>query len=248
MPEMNRGVAMSRDTLELTDRRLKTPRAAAIAGILFAVLFSTSMILIRLSVPGTLADRGAWLENQAGRVVLALRIFPYAGIAFLWFLGVVRDRLGEFEDRFFSTVFFGSGLLFLAMSFIAAAVAGGILTTISVDPNSLNQSDVLIYSRAVMHHASNVYGIRMAGVFMMSSGTIWIRTRIMPRPLVFLTYGLAVVLLLGISLSIWMTLIFPGWVFVISVYLLILNYRRRTAQEQDGLTIDAESAAQVNLD
>ncbi|MEJ2600139.1 MAG: hypothetical protein P8Z00_17530 [Anaerolineales bacterium] len=239
---------MSQMTMGLTNRRLKTPRAAAIAGILFAVLFSTSMIMIRLSVPGTLADQSAWLENQAGRVILALRIFPFAGIAFLWFLGVVRDRLGEFEDRFFSTVFFGSGLLFLAMSYIAAAVAAGILTTIAVDPTSLDQSDVLIYSRAVMYHASNVYGIRMAGVFMLSTGTIWIRTQIMPRWLTFLTYGLALVLLLGTGLNLWMTLIFPGWVFVVSVYILILNYRRRTAQEQDGLTVDVEPATQVDLD
>ena len=239
---------MAQMTLELTDRRLKTPRAAAIAGILFAVLYSTSMILIQLSVPGTLMDQTAWLEDQASRVALALRIFPFAGIAFLWFLGVVRDRLGEFEDRFFSTVFFGSGLLFLAMSFIAAAVAGGILITIAADPASLDESDVLIYSRAVMYHASNVYGIRMAGVFMLSTGTIWIHTQIMPRWLTFLTYGLALVLLLGISLSLWMTLVFPGWVFMVSVYILILNYRRRTAQEHDGLTIDFEADTRVNLD
>ena len=52
---------------------------------------------------------------------------PFAGIAFLWFIGVLRDRLGELEDRFFATVFFGSGLLFLAMLFASAAVAGGII-------------------------------------------------------------------------------------------------------------------------
>jgi hypothetical protein len=239
---------MSQETLRLTDRRLKTPRAAAIAGILFAVLQSICMTLIRLSIPGHLQDKGAWLEDQAGSVALALRLFPFAGIAFLWFMGVVRDRLGEFEDRFFSTVFFGSGLLFLAMTFIAAALAGGILITYTVDPTSMVQSSGYTFSRAVMYQASNVYGIRMAGVFMMSLGTIWVRTRIMPRPLVFLTYGLALVLLLGISLSLWMTLIFPGWVFVISVYILILNYRRKTAHEADGLTIEVGPAMPGNLE
>jgi hypothetical protein len=39
----------------------------------------------------------------------------------LWFIGVLRDRLGQLEDRFFATVFFGSGLLFLAMLFTSAA-------------------------------------------------------------------------------------------------------------------------------
>ena len=48
---------------------------------------------------------------------------PFAGIMFLWFVAVVRDQIGEREDRFFATVFFGSGLLFVALLFAAAAVA-----------------------------------------------------------------------------------------------------------------------------
>ena len=112
-----------------TDERLATPRAAALAGILFAVLFSSSIVLIRLSVPPDLADRGAWLRNRAGSVSLALYLLPFAGIAFLWFMGVVRDRIGFLEDQFFSTVFYGSGLLFLAMTFVSGALAGGLMAT-----------------------------------------------------------------------------------------------------------------------
>jgi hypothetical protein len=58
---------------------------------------------------------------------LQLNAVPFAGIAFLWFMGVLRDRLGAKEDRFLATVFLGSGLLFLAMLFVAAAFLGGIL-------------------------------------------------------------------------------------------------------------------------
>lgn len=232
-----------KQTLDLTSQRLKTPRVAALAGIIFSVLFSTSVILIRVSIPGSLADRGGWLEDQARNVSFALSLAPYAGIAFLWFMGVIRDRLGEFEDRFFSTVFFGSGLLFLAMTFIAASLAGAILISYTIDPDTLFGSAAYTFGRAAMYQASNVYGTRMAGVFMLSLGTIWIRTRIMPRSLVFLTYGLALVLLLGISLNLWMTLVFPGWVFVISVYILILNYRSQTSEGQDGLTVDVNTLA-----
>lgn len=238
---------VSPEKVELTDRRLRTPRTAAGAGIVFAILLSTSMTLIRLSVPASLADREPWLENQTNNISLALSLLPYAGIAFLWFMGVVRDRVGEFEDRFFSTVLFGSGLLFLAMTFIAASLAGGILVTLAIDPTAMDRS-VYTYGRAVMYQTTNVYGFRMAGVFMFSVGTIWIRTQIMPRPLVFLTYGLAIVLLLGISLNLWMSLVFPGWVFVVSVYILILNYRRKTGQEQDGMTVLIEPTTQENLE
>ena len=228
---------MSQERMDLTARRLKTPRAAALAGIIFAVLLGISLTLIRLAIPSLQADQGSWLENQASRVSLALSLIPFAGIAFLWFMGVIRDLLGDFEDRFFSTVFFGSGLLFLAMTFGASAIAGGILVSYSLDPGLLSQSVAYKLSRAVMYQISNGYGIRMAGVFMISLGTIWFRTQIMPRPLVFLTYGVALVLLLSISLSLWMTLIFPGWVLVVSIYILIRNYRKEATLEPDGAVI-----------
>lgn len=51
-----------------------------------------------------------------------------AGIAFLWFIGVIRFRLGALEDKLFATVFLGSGLLFICMLFAAGAVMGTLLT------------------------------------------------------------------------------------------------------------------------
>jgi hypothetical protein len=113
----------------LTHERLTTPRAAALAGILFALLYSGSVVLIRLAVPSDLSDRSVWLRERSGSVALALSLVPFSGIAFLWFMGVVRDRIGFREDQFLSTVFFGSGLLFLAMTFVSAALAGGLLAT-----------------------------------------------------------------------------------------------------------------------
>jgi hypothetical protein len=63
-------------------------------GNTLTVLFTSSYVLIRLSIPANPADAGAWLEERAGTVSLALSLLPFAGIAFLWFIGVVRDRLG----------------------------------------------------------------------------------------------------------------------------------------------------------
>ena len=112
------------------------------------------------------------------------------------------------------------------MTFVSAAMAGGIVGSYAVESTKLIESGVYTYSRAVMYRISNVYAIRMAGVFMISLGTIWIRTQVMPRLLAFLTYALALVLLVTISYSLWVTLIFPGWVLVISAYILVLNLRR----------------------
>jgi hypothetical protein len=159
---------MPETQVELTRRSLATPRAAAIAGVLFALLYGASLVLIRLSVPADFVanDGGAWLKTNARMISQALNLVPYAGIAFLWFIGVIRDRLGDLEDRFFATVFLGSGLMFLALTFVGAALAGG---------------------------------------------------------------------LLSIDHSLWVTLIFPGWVLAISVYFLF-RIRRDQPQKTIGAT------------
>ena len=115
----------------VTSRRkaLKTPRSAAIAGIIFSVLYGASMVLINLSLPHEPTAFLAWLEADTTTVTLALNLIPFAGIAFLWFIGVIRDLLSDMEDRLFATVFLGSGLLFLALTFIGAALAAGLLSS-----------------------------------------------------------------------------------------------------------------------
>jgi hypothetical protein len=60
----------------------------------------------------------------------------------------------------------------------------------------------------------------MAAVFMMSLATIWLRTALMPRWLVALSYLAAAVLLIISDLSMWATLAFPIWVLVVSGLLL----------------------------
>jgi len=234
-----------RDEVSSTRKRLTTPRAAAIAGIAFAILFSASMVLIGLSMPAESGEPGAWVEQGGSRVSLALSLMPFSGIAFLWFVGVVRDRLGAFEDQLFSTVFFGSGLLFLAMTFAAAAVAGGIIASYTLGVGESVRSDVYMFGRTLMGQIFGVYALRMAGVFMISLGTIWLRTGVMPRWLAVVTYLLALVLLLSFSLSVWMVLVFPGWVFVISVTILIHNLRRRGPEPTDGETAASTIEARI---
>jgi hypothetical protein len=215
-------------------QRLRTPRAAAVAGILFAVLFFISMTLLRSVLPEDLAgpDAAAWLTSNTGPVSLALTMVPFAGIAFLWFMGVVRAHLGKLEDQFFSSVMFGSGLLFLAMIFAAAAIAGGIIVSYGVAADKLIENGVVTFGRALMYTIMNVYAVRMAGVFMISLDTIWLQTRVVPRPFVFVTYALALLLLVAISFSLWMILIFPAWVFVISVYILRVSLRGKDAEAE----------------
>lgn len=215
---------MNRQDATLVRQKLTTPRAAAVAGILFSVLLITSLVLIQISVPDNPTQIGPWLRDGWKSITLALNLVPFSGIAFLWFIGVVRDRLGEFEDRLFATVFLGSGLLFLAMLFSSAAVAGGTISTLGVYPlGKLIESGIYPFGRAVTYEIMNIYALKMAGVFMISTCTLALRTAILPRWMAYLGYALAVLLLVSIGLLPWISLVFPVWVLLISVHILIAN-------------------------
>jgi hypothetical protein len=203
--------------------RLKAPRAGAIAGIVFSILLTVSLVLIRVSVPAIPGDSGTWLSDSEKSIRLALNLLPFAGIAFLWFIGVLRDRMGELEDRFFATVFLGSGLLFLAMIFAFSAVAGGLMMAYEAIPGRLMDSGTYTFARTLAYQFGSVFAMRMAGVFMMSTCTLAIRIGMFPRWMAFLGYALALSLLLSIGHFYWTQLVFPLWVLMISVYVLLAN-------------------------
>src|SRR6266566_849203 len=199
---------------------LRTPRAAAVAGIVFSVLASAAFVLLRLSVPAHPGVPGTWLTDSGRRaaVAVALNLVPFAGIAFLWFIGVLRDRIGAREDRFFATVFLGSGLLFVAMLFVAAAVAGGL---IAIASSGLPDGSTLALGRNVTSSLLNVYAMRMAAVFTLTTVTIARRTEIVSRWLTLAGLACALVLLVGVGISPWVELIFPAWILALSLDILI---------------------------
>jgi hypothetical protein len=215
----------------LTRARLRTPRAAAVAGIVFSILLIMSLVLVWVSVPADPQEAGTWLPRSWKTVNLALHLLPFAGIAFLWFIGVLRDRIGAYEDRFFATVFLGSGLLFLAMLFACAAVAGGIIMVYGAAPDKLIESGIYTFGRTVTYQIMHVYTMKMAGVFMISTCTLSIRTGIIPRWTAFLGYALALLLLLSIGYLHWVPLLFPLWVLLISGYILRANLKPEPASD-----------------
>ncbi|MGF1571299.1 MAG: hypothetical protein ACFCVD_25025 [Nodosilinea sp.] len=209
--------------------RLTAPKAAAIAGIMFSVLFITSLVLFLVALPAKTANAAVFNAHWQ-TLMLGLNLIPFAGIAFLWFMGVVRDRLGRNEDQFFSTVFFGSGLLFIAMLFTSAGAAGSLLTLYANEPNPAIAASYYAIGRAFAQEIMITYAIRVAGVFMISTATLFLRTGVLPRWLSFLGYGLALTMLFRVGhidrLG-WVALFFPLWILLISVYVLIDNYGRK---------------------
>lgn len=206
---------------------LKTPRAAGIAGIAFSVLLLTAIVVIRVAVPADPADAGAWLSNSRlrGSVLAALRLVPFASIAFLWFIGVVRDRLGVHEDRFFASVFLGSGLLFVAMMLASAGIADSLVSGAGASPRAGQATDAWKLGSSLVHTLFVVYTMRMAAVFTISTATIMLRPRLIPSWIGLSGYVVGAVLLLVSGYVPWVELLFPLWVFVVSAHTLLASLR-----------------------
>jgi hypothetical protein len=212
---------MTTEQSGLTRAQLRTPKAAAVAGILFSVLLLAVFWLMRLSVPADPHEPGGWLRGGVTYVALALNLVPFAGVAFLWFVGALRDKLGAREDQFFATVFLGSGLLVLAMLFAAAAVVGAIIIAFHSAPEALIDSATFHFGRGLAYGMVNIYVVKTASVFMITTSTIALYTQLTPRWLAIGGYVVAVVLLIGSYYLDWSILVFPLWVLLVSICILL---------------------------
>jgi hypothetical protein len=210
--------------------RATAPKAAAIAGIAFSLLLFTSLVLLLSASSGYTDINAIQFAANKQKVQVALNLVPFASIAFLWFVGVVRDRFGDQEDQFFSTVFMGSGLLFIAMLFVSSSVAGSFFLLSESEASQIITSDYYDVGLIVARETMTNYGIRMAGVFMISTSSLFIRTRVIPRWLAWLGVSLATIMILRIGYINrlgWIFLSFPLWVLLVSVYILVDNYRKK---------------------
>lgn len=204
---------------------LKTPKAAAVAGILFSVLLLSALVLVLQTLRLHPEDPGDWVGAQSWKVALALNLIPFAGIAFLWFMGVLRDRLGDQENRLFATVFLGSGLLFVGMLFVAASAIGAILLTHATRPGELAGTVTFTLARSFAYNLASIYAMKVSSVFLLTASTIVLRTGITARWTAFAGYAAAAIILLGSHLVDWTFLVFPLWVLIVSCDILVRQYR-----------------------
>ncbi|MGW3955877.1 hypothetical protein ACWEKM_34325 [Streptomyces sp. NPDC004752] len=209
------------------ERALQTPRAAGLAGVVFALLLAAAIVLIRIGIPeGVDAATAVGFTDSASHdaVHTALALVPFAGIFFLWFAGVVRSHLGEAEDRFLATVFLGSGLLFVATLFGAAAAADAALDIVRT-PGTVSGPPTLAFGSHLAYTLMTGYAMRMAAVFTCSLSVLGYRRGVLPRWLTLLGF-LTTLILLFISSNVpWVELVFPAWSLVLSGYILVVSNR-----------------------
>ena len=188
---------------------------------------TAALVLVRLAVPSDPEEAGTWLADGRKRdaVILALNLLPFAGIAFLWFIGVVRDQMGDVEDRLFSTVFLGSGLLFLAMLFQSAVTTTSVMGGLTGPSTNV---DLYEFGRSSTQTLISVYAMRMAGVFTLSVSTLALRTGALPRWIPVTGYVVALLLMVAAGEHKWVQLVFPLWVLLVSVAILVTRPAART--------------------
>jgi hypothetical protein len=223
----------SRLVLPTAARGLRAPRAAAIAGIAFGILYALSTFVLTIRPP-TNASSDAfaeWYRTAGVRTitVVALYLTPLAGIAFLWFIAVIRHRIGEREDRFFATVFIGSGLLFVAMIWAAGATAGSLVAANRTNVTEVPDPVTFELVRSLAHTFLYVYANRAAAIFVVVTSTIALGTGAFPRWLVVLGYVIAVIQFFTVGELEIAVLLFPVWVVILSLTILFGEVRVRLA-------------------
>jgi MFS family permease len=218
---------MTENRVSRIQREVRSPRSAAFAGIAYSILMITGMILTASIAKVGLEDITLEvLDSWSRKASLIILLVPFAGIAFLWFTGVIRDRLGELEDRFFATIFYGSGIIQVVLLFLWGAIFGAVMVARTLTAVGLIDSGIYIFSFALMNEIIGNYALRMAGVYMTAINALWSKTGLMPRWLTIITYVLAMGFLVAAERIREARFIFPVWVFVVSIYILVLNYRR----------------------
>lgn len=212
--------------------QIRTPRSAAVAGIVFAGLLGISMVLVQTAIPESGIYDPGWIVDGGTPIAVAITLVPFAGIAFLWFMGVLRTQFGDLEDRFFATVFLGSGLLFLASLFLWVGLLSATVVA-AADVPGWPDGDAFPLAATLIKVMGSSIMLRMAGVFVFSTSTIWLRAKLMPRWVAFLSMALALIMLIGGGGIRPLRLIFPVWVLVVSI-LILVAVRRRSDDGEHG--------------
>jgi hypothetical protein len=214
----------------------ESPRAAAFAGLIFSVLLILGLVIVRLAAQGEGSREDIWMSDPPRRsmLVFAFNLIPFAGIAFLWFMGELLNRLGARNNLFSATVFLGAGLLFVASLFAATAVADGLAQAIATGHLTPPESEAYNLARRLSYTFLNVFAIKMAGAFTFITCTIALRTGVLPRWVAFSGFACGLVLLLAITNWPWIALLFPLWILQVSACILGAGFSRRNEKAACG--------------
>jgi hypothetical protein len=212
--------------------RLRSIESAAIAGVVYAVFTLGALIIFRrfpdASLPST--DITAWYNNTANHttLIVALNLVSIASVAFLWFVAVIRRRMGEREDRFFATVFLGSAILYIVTLIAGAVAMAAPAVGASVMADGVVDRATATLTIGTTNAMLLIIGPRLQAVFMLTTSTLILRTRVMPNWLAYLGYATAILLFLFPIVAQPLGIVFPLWVLVVSITIALTRPRHES--------------------
>ena len=221
-----RGSSSRRDTTK-PPTAVRYAQTCGVAGLAFAALFVIALLLVHrapaLGVPDSAYNAFYRVGDGKVLVTVGLYIVPFAGIAFLWHISTTRaliEASGSATSDLPKWMHLAAGVLFIGMLFAGTAASCGValLTVFSSAP--LPAASVARALAGVGYGLVFVFGVRAAGVYMMTTTTLMRGTGVMPRWLSVLSYLAALFLLASTTFHPAIVLVFPGWMTLMSVALL----------------------------
>ena len=204
---------------------LRSIEAAAVAGLVFAVTSTTSLILLNVppDLSGPDSEVAAWYSDAANRasLTIGLSLSIVSAVSFLWFVAVIRRRVGDREDRFFATVFLGSGVLLTGVMLVGSAALASPAVTIDLADGRVPDASTLAVMSGFGTTLMLVVLLRVQAVFVVSTSTLALRSSAFSRWLSYLGYGIALVMFFMPILTDPVGLAFPMWVGILSIALLV---------------------------
>ena len=225
---------------ETSSNRVKKQRRAAVRtgwlAIIHALLVLVAYALLA-PAPNPTSDNAAYAEyygsssSHTAIVVVGFYILPFAGLAFMWFIIALRiwiRRASEaLRDELYSTGQLVSGVVYLTLLMVASASISVLALDIEtadagLSPQIARQFTEMSWTLAV------VFAMRMAAVFVATTAALGRRHGFLPKWFTIVSYVIGAILLVGPTVSQFLMLVMPIWMFVLGVLMLI---RSRSAPE-----------------
>ena len=168
---------------------------------------------------GEIAEFYAERANAATSLVW-LQVLVFSTIAFLWFVGVVRGRIGDREPKLFGTVFLGASILLAALLFVGATLLAAPAIQVAVADQSSDPGAASLL-RAAAAGVLTVVLPRVATLVMFSTAGLARATGALPRWLVLLTYAIGAYELVNVTVDSPSVFLVPAWIALVSVVLLV---------------------------
>jgi hypothetical protein len=204
-----------------TSSARRVARLTAFIGAAAATLELISIVLLSRIPGGSASDVEIerFYESQGQRlpILVGLYIMPFAGIAFIWFVVLLRMWIRADADRrniMQSNIQLVSGILYIAIFFVSAAAmsvfaATAQFTDTAVDPSLARQFPNFAHTLLL------VFGMRMAAMFVFTSSALGLKSHLMPKRFAYLGFGFGLFLLLSVSLYPWLAVVFPVWILLV---------------------------------